>query len=375
MSAPKAVKIKPDERFARLLELSSSAGATEDPAMGSLVNLASALRVAGQAPGLPMPDPDFRAALRQRLVAVATVQEPDAVTHGARSPKQTVADISYRTRRRLAALAGTFAVATSVAGVGVAAAHSLPGDPFYGVKRATESVQLWVTRGDDAKGKRHLQFARQRLAEAKALPSDSSHIVSTLAAMDSQTTQGTDELIASYQSTHATAPLADLLTFSRIQAADLLQLAPTLTPAAQAAEAKSLLLVKGVVVQVRHAAPGVCVLCAPGLAPTPNGSTQSPSPSPHKSAHPSKHPSNGASAPAGSSSQPSGGASPRHSGGLPTTPPTSLLPTHQPTRLPTGNPTKLLPTQLPTKSLQSTLNHHKPTPLPILSSVLGGVGH
>jgi hypothetical protein len=370
----KAIKVKPDERFARLLELSSSAGATEDPAMGSLVNLASALRVAGQAPGLPMPDPDFRAALRQRLVAVATVQEPAAATHGLRSPKRAVTDIGYRTRRRLAALAGTFAVATSVAGVGVAAAHSLPGDPFYGVKRATESAQLWVTQGDDAKGKRHLQFARERLAEAKALPSSSSHIVSTLAAMDAQTTQGSNELIASYQSTHSTTPLADLLTFSRAQAAGLQQLALTLTPAARAAEAKSLLLVKGVVVQLRHAAPGVCVLCAPGLGPTPNGSTGSPSPNPHKSTQPSKHPSNGASAPAGSSSHPStGGASPRHSSGLPTSPPTNLLPTRKPTKLPTQLPTKL-PTQLPTKSLESTL-HHKPTPPPVVSSLLGGVGH
>lgn len=369
----KTVKVKPDERFARLLELSSSAGATEDPAMASLLNLTSALRVAGQAPGLPTPDPDFRAALRQRLVAVATVQEPATATHGVRS--RTVSDIGYRTRRRLAALAGTFAIATSVAGVGVAAAHSLPGDPFYGVKRATESVQLWTTRGEDAKGKRHLQFARERLAEAKALPVGSSHTVSTLAAMDSQTTQGAAELIATYDSTHSTAPLADLLTFSRVQTAGLAQLAVSLTPAARAAEAKSLLLVQGVVVQVRHAAPGVCIICAPGIAPTPTPTeTRSPSPSPHKSAHPSKQPSNGASAPAGSSSHPSTGASPRHSNGLPTSPPTSLLPTHAPSKLPTHVPTKL-PTQLPTKNLQSTLNHHKPSPLPIVSSVLGGLGH
>jgi hypothetical protein len=371
----KAVKVRPDERFARLLEISSSASATDDPEMAPLMNLASALRVAGQAPGLPMPDPAFRAALRQRLVAVATVQEPDVALHGVPSPKRTVADITYRTRRRLAALGGTFAVATSLAGVGVAAAHSLPGDPFYGVKRATESVQLWVTQGDDAKGKRHLEFARERLAEVKALPTDSSHIVSTLASMDAQTTQGTDELIASYQSTHSTAPLADLLTFSRQQAADLRQLAVTLTPAARAAEAKSLQLVNSVTAQVHHAAPGVCVLCAPGVGPTPSGTPRSPSPTPAKSAHPSKHPSSGSSPHNGSTSQPSGGTSPGHSGnGLPTSPPSNVLPTKPSTHVPTQLPTKHLPTQLPTKHL-TTLNHHKPSPLPIVSSVLGGLGH
>jgi hypothetical protein len=373
----KAVKVKPDERFARLLEIASPAGAVEDPIMGSLVNIANALRVAGQAPGLPGPDPEFRAALRQRLVAVATVQVPDATTHGRlHSPRRTVADMRYRTRRRLATLAGSLTIATSVAGVGVAAAHSLPGDPFYGVKRATEAVQLWTTHGDEAKGKRHLEFARQRLAEAKALPPDSSHIASTLAAMDSQTTQGTKELISSYQSSHSTAPLADLLIFSRRQVADLQQLAATLPPNLQAVEANSIHVIAGVVVQVRQAAPGVCVLCAPSGGLTPGNST-SPSPSPNQSVHPSKQPSHGASPPpAGSSSHPStGGVSPPNTSRLPTSNPTHVVPTKVPTQLPTK-----LPTELPTGSLSSTVHLHRhhptpPNPLPVVSSVLGGLAH
>lgn len=374
----KAVKVKPDERFARLLEVSSPAASAADPTMGSLVNLASALRVAGQAPGLLTPDPEFRAALRQRLVAVATVQGPVAATHGLRSRRQAVADMGYRTRTRLAALAGTFTIATSFAGVGVAAAHSLPGDPFYGVKRATESVQLWATRGDEAKGKRHLEFARQRLAEVKALPTDSSHIASTLAAMDSQTTEGSSELISSYQSSHSSAPLADLVIFSRQQVADLEKLAATLPANLQAAEANSVKLASGVEDQVHQVAPGVCVLCAPNSTVTPNGTSPSPSPSPNQSVRLSNHPSRGASSPpANSSSNPStGGPSPRKSSGLPTSNPTKVVPTN----LPTSNPTNVVPTQIPTGGLSSVVHHvhahhHKSNPLPVVSSVLGGVGH
>src|SRR3954451_16822805 len=127
-------KVKPDERFARLLEPSSSAAAIDDPSMAGLVNITAALRSVGRTPGLPVPDPDFRAALRQRLVAVAPVQEP-GVAHVTPSPRQRVADLSFRAKRGIAVMAGGFALATSVAGVGVAASHSLPGDPFYNVKR------------------------------------------------------------------------------------------------------------------------------------------------------------------------------------------------------------------------------------------------
>ena len=362
----KAVKVRPDERFARLLELSSSSSVVDDPAMASLIGIASALRVAGQAPGLPIPDPDFRAALRQRLVAVATVQEP-AVAKRQRS----LADLGYRARRRLATVAAGITVATSVAGVGVAAAHSLPGDPFYGVKKATEAVQLWATFGDEAKGKRHLEFARERLAEVKALPRTSSHIPSTFAAMDSQTTQGTSELLASYRSSHSTTPLADLLIFSRQQIADLQRLAPTLPPAARVAETRSLAIVTGVAAQVHRAAPGVCVLCQNNNGIVPNVHSTSPTPSPQHSSHPSTQPSNHPSqSPTGgtslpSTSGPSGGPS------VPTQLPTTHLPTHVPTHLPTQLPTHL-PTKVPTSGLNSLLHH---TPNPVVSSILGGLGH
>src|SRR4051794_18558829 len=57
------------EQFADLLERDAR---TDDPALSPLVALSSALRSAPVADG---PTPEFRTALRRRLVAVATVQD------------------------------------------------------------------------------------------------------------------------------------------------------------------------------------------------------------------------------------------------------------------------------------------------------------
>src|SRR4051812_8498332 len=56
------------DAFARLLE---TGGRSDDPSVGPFLALAGALTAV---PALDGPRPEFRAALRQRLVAVATVQ-------------------------------------------------------------------------------------------------------------------------------------------------------------------------------------------------------------------------------------------------------------------------------------------------------------
>jgi hypothetical protein len=42
---------------------------------------------------------------------------------------------------------------------------ALPGDPLYGVKRAGESTALGLTFGDQAKARKHLEFATNRITE------------------------------------------------------------------------------------------------------------------------------------------------------------------------------------------------------------------
>jgi len=159
-----------NRRAAQFADLLDAPERTDDPAMAPYLALAGALRAVPAGSG---PSPEFRQALRQRLVAVATVQGVGAPDLGA-TARLRQAGITWNFQRRVAIVAGAAAAATAVAGVGVGASRSLPGDPFYGVKRATEHVQLAVTTGQEAKGKRHLEFARTRLHEVQALVGQSS---------------------------------------------------------------------------------------------------------------------------------------------------------------------------------------------------------
>lgn len=68
-------------------------------------------------------------------------------------------------------VAGTAALAVGVTGVAVGASRSLPGDPLYGLKRATESVRSATTTTKVSAAERQLTLATTRLHEALALQS------------------------------------------------------------------------------------------------------------------------------------------------------------------------------------------------------------
>jgi hypothetical protein len=374
MNAPRIPRgaNRADAQFARLLDAAPS-GVAADSSMGSMLLVANALRAAGHSTGPAAPDPAFRAALRQRLVAVATVQavEPTAAIGRERTA------VGYRAHRRVAALAGTFAIVISVAGVGVAASRSLPGDPFYGIKRSTEGVQLWAASGNLAKGKRHLEFARTRLAEAEALSPNSSHLASTFDAMNEQTTDGTRDLIAAYTSSGSLVPLADLETFTQQQLAGLTALAPTLPATLRSQDQQAIALLAGVVNTVNSVSHHACILCGVtgGGSPLPGGGVPPPSvlPSgilPTTPANPSQHPSTAPTLPI----SPSTGATSRSHPALP-----SGVPTIVPTKIPTVIPTLIpVPPSL-TPTLPPLGTHHhkspKPTlpPIPVVSSLLPGL--
>lgn len=349
--------------FAALLERPAR---TDDPELAPYVALAGALRAVHVTAG---PSPEFRTALRQRLVAVATVQgvpQPESAMQRVRA-----AGITWNFQRRVAIVAGAAAAATAIAGVGIGASRSIPGDAFYGVKRATEDVQLALTTGQEAKGKRHLEFARTRLHEVEALagrssalgafvpgePSALGHlsneaktstIVATLRDMDAETRAGAEDLLAAYADSESAEPLEALDAFTRDQFADLKDVVPALPTDAQPRAERSLSLLTVVADRTRQAALGGTN--APSSGP---GSTGHPTKSPGSSATPAKtqnpkpghHGSSGSSAPSTSSSP-----------GVPTVP--NPVPTDAPTipSLPTIVP---VPTKLP-----STL-----PPLPSLSEL------
>src|SRR3954471_2007946 len=92
------------EQFAQLLERDTR---TDDPGLAPLVALSTALHSAATVDG---PAPEFRTALRQRLVAVASVQgvgETSSVTVRVRESAG-----AWRVQRRLALVAGGAAAVT-----------------------------------------------------------------------------------------------------------------------------------------------------------------------------------------------------------------------------------------------------------------------
>ncbi|HVS68427.1 MAG TPA: DUF5667 domain-containing protein [Mycobacteriales bacterium] len=353
------------ERFSRLIELDVPPLFLDggDREMQPAVALTSALRSAGRTAAPAPLSAAARLAMRERLVAAASTSAEASLLAPTLATRvgETAArakDASRHLGRRASALVGSIVILTSVSGVGVAAARSLPGSPFYDIKRATEGVQLWLAHGSAAKGERHLEFARTRLAEARALGADSSHVASTLTAMNQETREGSADLIKAYRTSGDNDPLATLVTFTRRQYADLARFSDSAGTKVQAQAFYSLTLLTGVAQEVESVSGTTCLSCLvtgnPTGKPTP-GVSHSPSPVPSTS---------------------SPGSSPS---GTPRQTPTSLLPTNLlPTQLPTQLPTKV-PTKLP--SLLPGLGDHngkatKPgklvptlSPLPLLSSL------
>lgn len=293
--------MSPSERFAQLVDLDAPSGFLDggDPRMRPVVALAAALRQAATATAPEPMSSATKLAMRERLVAAATATPPVAATPGVaarvveviESGERRAARAGRRVSRRITTLVGSVVIVTSVAGVGVAAARSLPGSPFYDLKRATEAVQLWATSGEAAKGQRHLEFARTRINEASNLPADSPYLASTLKAMNDEIRQANSELVKAYRSTGDVQPLADLVRFARTQAGELAQLGARLPATLHQDTAYSANLLNGVTQEIRSLTVGVCHQCATGPAPSMPSPTVAPSTTP--SSHPSTTPHTG----------------------------------------------------------------------------------
>jgi hypothetical protein len=283
------------DALAGALDGPAGAAVAAEPAVVPLRALAEQLQA------LPLgPRPEFRDALRTRLMAVAAVAEPDLAAPLFASPAERARAWveGWRVQRSLAATAAGMAAVVGIAGVGVASSRSLPGDPFYGVKRGAEGVQLSLARGDVAKGERHLQFAETRLEEVARLVgedvalgsagltalggSTAERVTDALADMDEATSRGTRLLTEAYREDRDADPLKTLAAFAKRQKSGLAEVLPALPAAARPAAEESLALIADV--EMRAAAllnNGVCGQeCAPApVSPSPSATPQ-PQPQP-----------------------------------------------------------------------------------------------
>ena len=217
------------------------------------------------------PRPEFRAALRARLLAVASVQAPASLQAPAARVLETAVSWSQRQRnqRRTGVVAGATAGAIALTGVAIAGSRSLPGDPFYSLKRGAEQVQLELVNGDVAEGAKHLQFAGTRLREVTALAggrpdvaaglggsagllaaepaalggSLAARVRSALADMDAETRAGHRLLEGAFRRTSRTEPLRLLTSFSTAQRSGIAAVLPSLPVSARQRAETSLALV------------------------------------------------------------------------------------------------------------------------------------
>ena len=170
--------------------------------VSSLVPLVTLARTLG--PVGPAPGPEFRLALRERLLDEAS-----------RRPASAPVPRPHRASLRTAA--ATLAAASLVTGVGAAAASSraLPGDALYGLKRQIEVVELALTFSDLDRGRALLEQAEARLGEAERLATSDGaseaeterDIAGVLADWETAAVEGASALTLSYRDTGDSEPM------------------------------------------------------------------------------------------------------------------------------------------------------------------------
>ena len=234
------------------------------------------------------PDAAFRAATRARLVAMAAVRTPAPEPVSRLRRLLTAADtVPSRWRTRLTAgLAGAAMTVTALATVVAVSTESGPGDALYGLKRGTEQTQLALA--GDGRGETLLDLASTRLDEVRALVAEEANalsadaptgpvqvtvlaagadpelVVSTLATMDQQTTEGAAWLAERAVTTQDGKPLDLLAGWAAEQSAELAALRPDMPAAADGAALDSLALLSDV--RTRAGGLGSALDCAGGPA-------------------------------------------------------------------------------------------------------------
>jgi hypothetical protein len=167
----------------RVPMLGSSWRRNEDPAQSRDPRVRA---VVGALAALPAPDMDaeFRAELRAQLVAITpriVGESTDAPAPDADRPRPKPAPARHSDRfldrarrvrlgRPLAVTAAVIVAFAVLLGGAVAMSRkALPGDALYGLKRASERVQLATAGSDSAKARDYLHFAATRAEEARDL--------------------------------------------------------------------------------------------------------------------------------------------------------------------------------------------------------------
>ncbi len=248
------------EQFNELVENATTGGARV-PAYADLLEVVGALRAVPAA----VPDPEFVATLRDRLLA-----EAESVLVTAAAERQDADDrlrlrptspTTRRRRRRLAAVVSGFALVGVSATVAVASQSALPGDRLYSVKRGLESAHAELTFDRAARGRVVLGDAGTRLDEAQQLSreqADPARVDQALQAFTQEAIDGSDLLVADYQATGDRSSITTVRTFT-VTSMDRLKVMQSQVPPQSY---DSLLRAGQALTQVQDTAVHSCTACA-----------------------------------------------------------------------------------------------------------------
>ncbi|HKN95522.1 MAG TPA: DUF5667 domain-containing protein, partial [Pseudonocardiaceae bacterium] len=241
------------ERFARAADSLPEADQAPDPKLaGELAVVLMLRRIADQTGPDDAARERMRAKVFSQLAAEPTERRPSPVPRSApksapsRPPQPSGSTRPGRVtgpRGRLAiALGAAFCVVLALSGMTLLLArHALPGDALYGVRRTVESASLGLTSGDDGKGRKHLEFAADRIGDIESLAarypdladSPVGDYLTAFADFDSDARAGTADLTG-YATNHGDGVLTILVTWADQQAQRIRQVEPRLPAAARA---------------------------------------------------------------------------------------------------------------------------------------------
>ncbi len=249
---------RPGRDEAQAFDDAWESGAPASAEVAALVRAAEALCEAAVA----APRPEFRSALRERLMTEArTVLVPDPGASRPATVAPTPVAPSAR-RRRLVGIAVAAVSSLGVVGMVAGSASAIPGDVLYPVKRGVENLELALQRSDEGRGSQRLELASERLAEARALvadgsPSGARQVDALLDDFSTAAEEGSADLFSAYGTGGSATPIDTVNDFAASSAVDLSTLAADVPEDAQDA----LQAAADVVTDVAGQAARLCATC------------------------------------------------------------------------------------------------------------------
>lgn len=250
------------ERFARAVDSSPGAVQPQDPTLAGELAVVARLQHTAEATG---PGDAARDRMRAKLFEQFQPPTPAPALRPSPVPRKPAPTPGITNRtvipapakkvtstrgRVLIALGATFCLVLALAGMTLLLSrNALPGDALYSIRRAAESATLGLTSGDDSKGRKHLEYAADRIGDIESLaarypdPADSpvGDYLTAFADFDSDAAAGT-QYLTSYATSHSMDGLTTLRDWATQQSGRIEVVESALPAAARTTAGKSVAL-------------------------------------------------------------------------------------------------------------------------------------